>query len=323
MATRGTRPLVESALLAALGAVLMLLGWYVPVIGTIASMVSPLPAAMAVIRHGARWGVMSSLVTMFVIAPLVGIPNAVALWAINGAMGISFGVAVRRNLRPTLVLTVAAVGSVVALVIEYAAAYLLMGLTLTKQLGEIITILRESLEQTQKLLGSNPAVDELLKNLPTVDLMIMLVPALLILTAFMLAYLNFEIFRRILPRLGYTLDPLPPFSRWIFPEIIAHAGLIAFLANMFQASINLPIVQVVAQNVFIVASMVFMVEALSALAFYLLRSGMSRGMTAFFAIMAISLMMQPGPLSLLATIFGMIDILFDFRRIRSESLDEI
>lgn len=323
MVTRGTRPLVESALLAALGAVLMLLGWYVPVIGTVASMVSPLPAAMAVIRHGARWGVMSSLVTMFVIAPLVGIPNAVALWAINGAMGISFGVAVRRNLRPTMVLTVAAIGSVVALVIEYAAAYLLMGLTLTKQFAEVITILRESLEQAQKLLGANPAVDELLKNLPTVDLMIMLVPALLILTAFMLAYLNFEIFRRILPRLGYTLNPLPPFSRWIFPEVIAQAGLIAFLANMFRASLNVQAVQVIAQNVFIVASMVFMVDALSALVFYLLRSGMSRGMAAFFAIMAISLMMQPGPLSLVATIFGMIDILFDFRRIRSESLDEI
>ena len=160
MVTRSTRPLVESALLAALSAVLMLLGWYVPVIGLAASLVSPLPVAVAVMRHGTRWGVMSSVVTMFVMAPFLGIPSALALWTINGAMGISFGVAVRRNYRPTIVLTVAALGSVVALVAEYVAAWLVLGLTLTKQFEEILTIVRESFEQAQKMLGPNPAVED-------------------------------------------------------------------------------------------------------------------------------------------------------------------
>ena len=323
MVTRSTRPLVESALLAALSAVLMLLGWYVPVIGIVASLVSPLPVAVVVMRHGTRWGIMSSVVTMFVMAPFLGIPSALALWAINGAMGISFGIAVHRNYRPTIVLSVAALGSVVALVAEYAAAWLVMGLTLTKQFEEMLMILRESFEQAQKMLGPNPAVDELLKTLPTVEMMLALGPAILILSAFLLAYLNYEIFRRILPRLGYRLEPLPPFSRWIFPEIIGHAGIIAFIVSLFQAYLNVPAVAVIAQNVFTFASVIYLVEALSVMSFYLLRSGMSRGMTGFFAFMAISMLFGAGPLPLLATLFGMIDILFDFRRIRFTPIGEI
>ena len=57
--------------------------------------------------------------------------------------------------------------------------------------------------------------------------------------------------------------------------------------------------------------------------FYMLRSGMSRGIAGFFAFMALSLLFQPGPLPLVVILFGMIDILFDFRRIRFTPLGEI
>lgn len=323
MATRSTRPLVESALLAALSAVLVLLAWYVPIVGLVASLASPLPVAVVVIRHGARWGVMSSVVSMFVIAPFLGIPTAVAFWAINGAMGISFGVAVHRHFRPTMVLTTAALGSVVALIIDYTAAWLIMGLTLTKQIEQMLTLLRESFEQAQKVIGSNPTVDEFLKTLPTVDTALAMAPAVLLLSAFLLAFVNFEVFRRILPRLGHRLEALPPFSRWIFPEFLAHAGIVAFLLSVFQARIGIPALALVAQNVFSFVSVVSTVEALAVMVFYLLRSGMSRGLAGFFAFMAVSMMLQPGPLSLLAALFGMIDILFDFRHIRYPLLDEI
>jgi len=322
MVTRGIRPLVDSAILAALGAVLLLLGWYVPVVGVIASIVSPLPAAVAVIRHGTRWGVMSSLVTMFVTAPLIGIPNAVALWAINGAMGISFGIGVRRTMRPAMVLVTAAVGSIVAIVAEYTALFLLMGVTLRSQITEFISVFRESMQKSQELLGPNPALDELLRALDA-DLLLATAPAMLILGGFFLAWINFEVFRRILPRLGHSLEPLPPFSRWIFPEFVAHAGFLAFLLPYVQAFVDFPGFTILIQNLAAATGVLFLIETISVMSFYLLRSGMSRGMTAFFGFLAVSMLMGAGPLSLLATLFGMIDILFDFRRIRFQPVGEI
>ncbi len=323
MNTRATRPLVESALLAALGAVMMLIAWYVPVIGVVVGLVSPLPAAVAVMRHGTRWGVMSSVVTMLVLAPIVGWVAALGLWVVNGAMGISFGFAVRRNYRPTMVLLTASLGSLVAMVAEFVSGYLVLGLTLEKQIDEIITMWNQAMEMNRKLLGPNPALDQFAAMAPTKEMLMGMLPAIVFMGAFMLAYVNFELFRRVLPRLGYTLEGLPPFSRWIFPVPVAAAGIISLLVYQLQGSYNIPALARVAENVYTIASMVFLVEALSAMMFYLLRSGMSRGVAGLFAFMAVSMLFSAGPLSLLVALFGMIDILFDFRHIRFEPLGEI
>ena len=59
MTRYNTRALVESALLAVIGLVLVLLGQYVPFLGIAASLLGPLPSALVVLRHGMR-GVMAS-----------------------------------------------------------------------------------------------------------------------------------------------------------------------------------------------------------------------------------------------------------------------
>jgi len=321
--THSTRPLVESALLAALGAVMILIAWYVPVIGVVVGLVSPLPAAVAVIRHGIRWGLMSSIVTMLVLVPMVGLTVAIALWVVNGAMGISFGYAVRRNLSASMVLLTAAGGSLVATIAEFASAYFLMGLTLDKQLDEVITAWNQALEMNRKLLGPNPVLDQFASLMPTKELMLRAMPAILILTAFVLAYINFELFRRILPRLGYTLLGLPPFSEWIFPEAVGHAGILGFIALELQAYYNAPLLARAVENVYMVVSILCVVEALAFLAFYLLRYGIPRFMVGALMFLAVSILFGSGPLALLATLFGMIDMLFDFRHIRFEPVGEI
>lgn len=325
MNTRSARPLVESALLAALGAVMMLIAWYVPFIGVVVGLVSPLPAAVAVIRHGVRWGVLSSAVTMLVLAPFVGWVTALGLWVVNGAMGVSFGFAVRRGYRSTLVLITAALGSFVAVVAEFLSAYFVLGLTLGKQIDEMISLWSEAIEINKKILGPNPVIDDFAKMLPSKDMMISMLPAVVFLAAFILAFVNFELFRRILPRLGYNLEGLPPFSRWIFPEPVAILGMVSILTPMVVAQFGLsaPGVVQAMNNITVVTSLLFVGEALAVATFYLLRAGLPRLMVGFFIFAALSMTMGSGPLSLMVALFGMIDILFDFRHVRFEPVGEI
>lgn len=321
MNTGSSRPLVESALLAALGAVMMLLAWYVPVIGTLIALVSPLPAAVVVIRHGLRWGVLSSVVTLLVLGPLVGWIAALSLWVVNGAMGMSFGIAVRRNMAPGMILVTAAGGSLVAMLAEFASAYFMLGLTVDKQIDEIMSMWKEAIAADEKILGPNPALDQFAAQLPTKDMIIRMMPAVLVLGAFFLAYLNFEIFRRVLPRIGHPVEALPPFSRWIFPEIAGHLGILSFLAQQIPAIQNAPVVARGAENIFTVISILFGVEALSLLSFYLMRFGMPRVAAGLFTFMAVSMMLTSPGLELIAMLFGMIDVLFDFRHIRLGTAD--
>lgn len=304
---------------------MMLIAWYVPVVGIVAGLVSPLPAAVALIRHGTRWGVLSSVVTMLVLAPVMGWVAALGLWAINGAMGISFGVAVRRGFRPTLVLITAAAGSLVALVAEFASAYFVLGLSLSKRIDEMIAIWNKALEMNRGLLGPNPVLDELAKMMPTREMYMALLPAVAVAVAFVTAYVNFEIFRRILPRLGYTLEGLPPFSRWVFPEFVAYAGILAMLASAAQARFGMAIPGLVrlTENVSSVTSLVFLLDALAVGTFFLLRAGFPRFLAGFLIFMAVTMIFGNPLLSWLASLFGMIDILFDFRQVRFERAEEL
>lgn len=322
MNTRITRPLVESALLAALGAVMMLLAWYLPVVGTLIAFVSPLPVAVTVIRHGIRWGVLSSIVTMFVVAMFVGWLVAIALWAVNGAMGISFGFAVRRRYRPTVVLGAACVGSLAASVAEFAGAFFISGLTITQQVDELLATMQRAVQMSKDMMGPNPALDQLMAYM-TREQFFRIMPATLVLGSILLAYVNFEIFRRILPRLGYSMDPMPPFSRWIFPEILAHAGIISYLVVAFQSYYNVPIVAQAAENIFSVTTMLSTMEAVAVAAFFMLRSGVARAMVGLVLFMGVSFILTTPGLGLLAALFGMIDVLFDFRHIRFQPVDEL
>jgi uncharacterized protein YybS (DUF2232 family) len=315
--------LVESALLAALGAVMMLIAWYVPVIGTAVALVSPLPAAVVVIRHGTRWGVLSSVVTMLVLAPIVGWVTALGLWMFHGAMGISFGFAVRRSYRPTAVLVTAAGGCLVAILAASLTAYFVLGLSLTKQIDETITMWTQALEIDRKILGPNPVIDQLAKMLPTRETYLVMLPGVVLVAAFVMAYVNLEVFRRILPRLGHSLEALPPFSRWIFPEAVALAGILPLLASALEPLRAVPALVRVLDNVSMVTWSCFVVEALAVATFFLLRAGFSRPLAGLFIVIAVPMVLTAPELNLLVMFFGMIDILFDFRHVRFEPVGEI
>ena len=62
MATRVTS-MTESGLLAAITVVMALIGVYVPLLGTVAILMWPLPILILIVRHGLRWGVMAVVVS--------------------------------------------------------------------------------------------------------------------------------------------------------------------------------------------------------------------------------------------------------------------
>jgi hypothetical protein len=93
-------PLVESAFLAAVLAVLALMARFQPVPGVSAVIgwVEPLPVVLAFVRHGRRWGVLTATVAGLFLLLALG-PLSGALLAIRvGAVGLVLGWAERRRL---------------------------------------------------------------------------------------------------------------------------------------------------------------------------------------------------------------------------------
>lgn len=315
--TSPARPLVESALLAALGALFILVTFYIPVLGTFATLVSPLPIAFAVIRHGPRWGVLSSIATLLVLLPILNPVYAVAFWVVFGTMGLALGYSVRRNFPAERTIGLMMGASIVGMAADLLATYIATGLTLRDLVEESIKAFTGAYEMSAKILGENPMLEEAIKAM-TPDFVMKVAPGSFFVSALFLAWLNYEVARRILPRFGYSAGPLRPFSRWIMPVITGHLWILAYMGLYLQPAYadKLPFLAVMAQNVFLAAGMILLLDAASVLCFFLMRAGFTAGMAGVFTALAVS-MAYTNPLFLwLAQIFGMIDVLFDLRKVR-------
>lgn len=318
---RPARPLVESALLAALGAVFIFISFYVPFAGILATVVSPLPAAFVVIRHGIRWGLLSSVVTLLVLLPLVSPLTAIGLWAVYGAMGVALGHSVRKHLSPERTIALMAGASMIGTVANFVGAFFATGLTLTKLADQTVQAFEFALKTNQKLLGPNPMLDQMAKSF-TREFFLRALPSSFVLASLLTAWINFEIIRRILPRFGYSMESLRPFSQWIMPEVLGHAWVLSALAYWLQRSYaeKFPVALLIVENVFGAASMFMVLDVVAVLSFYVLRTGLPRVISGLIVFMALSMIFGSPVLALYADIFGMIDVLFDLRKLRYPEL---
>ncbi len=315
------RPLVESALLAALGALFILIAFYVPLLGLFATLVSPLPTAFTVIRHGLRWGVLSSVVTLAILLPFLSPVMAITLWVVYGTMGVALGYSVRRGLPPERTIGLMTGASLVGLAVDFLGAYLVTGVTLRQLAEQTVKMFNETYEIQKRLLGENPVLEEMMKT-ATPEMLTRMLPAGLLLSSLVLAWVNFELVRRVLPRFGYTIEPLRPFSRWIMPEATAHVWLLSSILLQFQSlyAERFPFLPGLLENVFLMAVLVLLLNAASALCFHIRRLGIPGGMAGFFTVLAVTMVLSSPLLGLGAQFFGMIDILFDLRRVRYPEL---
>ncbi len=318
MTQYNTRALVESALLAVLGTMLVLIGQYVPVIGIIATFLWPLPSALVVLRHGMRWGIMSSIVTALTLGFFMDWVTALGLWVLFGLTGLIFGYAVDKQYSPITVIMLTSVAFLVGLFVSLLSVYLVAGFTPTKLIEEQIRVFQKAAELNERILGPSRYL-EMFKDFDLMKQQLFrLLPAAVVVWALIQSYLNFEVLRRVLTRLGHDLEALPPFSQWIFPEYVAHGAIVSYLAAAFGVYYEIPVLQKIGQNAWLVLSMLLFIEAASAVSYYLLRVRVPR----FFIGLILFYLFASPAFNMLAVLFGIIDILFDFRRLRYGWLDE-
>lgn len=319
MAQTNTRALVESALLAVLGTILVLLGQYVPVVGFVALLLWPLPSALVVLRHGMRWGVLASIVTALSLALFMSWLTALGLWVLFGLTGLAFGYAVTRGYSPATIIFITSGAFLVGVLTSLVSIYLVAGYTPTKMVDEWLKIVQASAGLSEKLFGPNQfwGMFEDIDGFKNQLLRVM--PAGFLLSSLFQSYLNFEVLRRVLSRLGHALEPLPPFSRWILPEYVAHGAILSYLSIIFGLYYDISAVEQVGQNLFTALSVLLLLETASVISYYLARSGLPR---VFSGLITLYVVISP-VFSMFGLLFGIIDILFDIRRLRYGWLDAV
>ncbi len=316
---KGLRPLTEGALLAAVTAVLVLAGFYLPVVGGLIIFLWPVPVVVVYLRHGLRTALMTVLVAGVAVGLFVGPLQAIGLVANFGLMGLALGVGFARQRSPLVALVMATGAFVVSGAISLLMGVLVAGIAPSELWAQVEAGMRGALDVYRSLgLGA----EQLAKMESFMDRMLegmrLMLPAGIVGGALFSAFINFEVARLVLRRLGWTIQPIPPFAAWRIPRamlVVLLLGVGCVAAGDWQGRQALYVAGV---NLQVLAQMAYAVGGLSLAYYYLQRWGVQKA----FRILILAYVCFVPLLAQLASLAGMADSLLDFRQ-RTQAVQEV
>ncbi len=306
-----TRPLIEGALLAAMAVALILIGFYVPILGAVIIFLWPVPIIIIQMRHGLRIGIMTVVVAGLLLMTFVGPLQALTILLTTGTIGLAFGYGFGRRWPSGRVMVLGAVAVLVSLAASFVLSLVVLDINI---ITDTVETMRRSMEMSVGFYRSIGVEGEALERMEgAVDQMTqvlsLLLPAGFLLGAVFNAFINYQVSRLVLIRLGYDIPQLPPFVEWRLPTPTVGGLIVVYIFWFLFQRTGLGLYEKLAINLFYLFGTLFLVQGL-ALGYYLLtRWGVAKPLKVALVIWAL---MVPFVTQIITWV-GLFDIVLDFR----------
>lgn len=311
MIRRKTSAIVESGILAAIAVIFTLIGNYIPVLDVIVSVWWPLPIILCGRRNGLMWSVLCLLVTGAVVAVLISPLQAVTQVLILGILGLVMGEGMRRQKSPASVLLWGSLGALLSVVLSGLAAYFLMGINVVESFTHAIA---ESVQMTKDIydtLGvSGIMTTESLERMQ--HMLSLVLPAGLLLSCPISAFVNYWAARKVLSRLGDPYPWFPPFATWTLPRWILGGYGLGMATLLYFRGDETSYGFLGGYTLFTVASMLLLLQGLSVVLWYV----QVRGKPRFWFPLAVLTSFVIPLVSQFLVVMGAIEMVTDQRKRR-------
>jgi uncharacterized protein YybS (DUF2232 family) len=310
----GTRVSVQVLMLAALTVALFAAARYVPVLGIVVSLLAPTPILLATLRCGSRTGLLALGLSTLSLALLFGSLQSSIFLAEYGVMALVLAEAIRRQwsvertiLASTAVPSMASGALIVALI-----------WSVDLNLGAVKQHFHEDLGQALRPLLSEGGglSDEALRAYvqEALGTVMQLLPSLFVVSTAAGALLNYGVVRIMWRHLGGQ-PPLPEMklAQWKAPEVCVWV----LIASGIGSFVPLPGIRIIGLNVLFLVGLVYLVQGLGVIAFYLQRASVPPILRSLAYVV---LVIQPLFLLGVAA-FGLFDLWVDFRRTDNKQED--
>ena len=268
--------------------------------------------------YGVKHGLVNMGLLMAVTAAVTGLvsdfTSALVIIGMFGPMTIGITYSMRKRRRPLEVLATGSIIFFVSTMILFALFGNASGTSVVKQVEETF---RETLfMQLEMLEGMGLSAYELDKTKTMLEeaysYLILILPAIIMVMAFIVSYLNYLFSVRLLRALGIGVLPMPWLHRFTVPNNFGIGMLIVFVGIFAVKSIDSGFYDVIFMNLIVLVGTVFIVQGLAVIDHYLLKIKMNsiiRGILMLFLIML-------SPMLTVVSLLGGADIILDFRKLR-------
>lgn len=312
MENRKVKPMVEGGILAAIAVAMSLISMYVPIIGSFMALILPLPIIVLVVRHGARWGIMSTIIAGVLISMLISPLQAISIVVVCGFIGVVLGYTYRKGYSAVKCLAIGSSSAIASILVVFAVSLLLINVNpMNIQMDIMKQAFEESLSVYRSSGMSEAELTEIADKFQTgLDTVRQLVPVTVVLAGLFETYINFIVAGVVLRRVGYTnMVKMPPFKEWKLPWGLVYIYAFSLIGMYWGSSHEMEGLLQVSMNFNMFASILAFIQGLALLFYTADRYQLSNFLRGIILI----LLLTSGLFHVVALI-GLFDIIFDYRK---------
>ncbi|NLM42925.1 MAG: DUF2232 domain-containing protein [Clostridiales bacterium] len=321
MSKMNTKALVEGAILASVTAVLGIMVYYMPFLSLL-GMFWPTPIIIVGFRNGFKVSLVSAIVAALIVAIFTEPFSGLYMFLVFGIAGIVMGSLMYKRVKASINVTISGLVLAVCSVFGILFGFFLAGQSATNAMEEMMNLMSQSIDSAAELYRSMGIAEEQLKN--TIDTMKesltairYVIPTLFLLSGMFFSFINYKSVKLILGRMRHEIEDLTPFSKWRVPDNFSLGMLIILLLTMIGSYLKIPNMDTVQINIIYIIKWVFTIIGLAAASFLLDKYGIKK------ALKIIILFLLFTSLSNYLTIAGLIDTIFDLRKLRKKHIGGI
>lgn len=319
-----TKQILEVGLMTALTIIFMFIVNYIPIFDLLASVILPLPIIILYIRHDLKIALLSILLSLILMALFFNPLSAITSVILISLLGLTMGYCIKNKKGVIKTIIYQGIASAVGTILKIV---FMMKLILKTNLDNfisksIIEPFKESLELTKGLYGgmgvdveSNPMY-QLIQNID-VKYILMCVPAILIISSMVTAYINYVVTKAVLKRMGYKFESMRPFAYWYLDNRIGAAFIIIVCAGVILNSLSMEAGRYLLTSGIMILQIALLIDGLAVITFIV--QNIFKGKKNFiWLIVLLVLFIQP--LLVFAVMLGLTDMIMDIRKIDPNSL---
>lgn len=304
MPSTKNQSLVYGAMMTALFVILLFMTAFIPVVSFFTAFITPLP----LMWYGAKFDRKQTLlvgVVAILLGSLLGgiviLPAALSF----AVIGVAVGIAIRSNYSKIGLLMTTGLTVLAITVVMYVA---LMQFLAIDVITEMLATTRESylkmneafITTSGKEAMSEAEIDKLIMMLEA------LIPALLTLSSFLMAFIMLSVSLPILQRLGIKVPKFAPFRDMRLPRAVLWYYLVVVTVKLFVNPEIGSTLYTVTYNFDIILSVLLVLQAFSLIQYYLASRGMSNVVGIIICVLLL-------PLFPLLVLIGVLDLGMDIR----------
>ena len=321
-----TRALVEGAIFAAITVVIGIIRFYVPIVALI-SIIWSVPTILIAFRHGFKVSINSVVVSSVLVAVLTQPIQGLEFFIQFGLPGIIMGYLLNKKLSPGMTIFFTSIVLAVCSVLSIYLGMLVVGVNIATSYDKMFIDIKNayseaanSMANTYSMMGISR--EEILKGTASfeksIELMKLILPGGILVSGFMISFINFKLTRLVLKRINYFIEDVKPYSLWrLSNKWMFFVMSILFYVIVEIYLIKLPQLYALTMNIFTVTMILFVVLGLSVVKFYLDKYTVPK---AFKGILMFLLLVTFGNITML---IGVLDMPFDFRKLRNKPAEGI